>query len=530
MSCKDISLNKELGSGGYGKVYSFKRKNKKVPDRVIKVLHSKKTGKDGEEKYKSVKKFDSLVEVDTLFRLKSTTITKGLEIYSPGECSEIKSVAIEMEALKDFKNLINDNQIDPVRKILFIYRLAVAINCLHSKKILHLDIKPANMLYTLIDDIPYIKLSDFGLSHQVDNPELGFHTTTSFGTRKYKPPESLEVVRLSDSKYKKIGDDPFYDNFSSKLAFNYTSKFDVWSFGISAIYILESGNDKDSWMDNWDSMTYNEFCDEISDKFSSINKQATIEKVVLPLKLSSKTQSLLLDLLLKVFEINPAKRIGFENIVKHELFSETMFSKSKPITEVFTVKDRCRVENELICNYKQLTDSMVGGLRYIINIFKGPLKKYYARDLFFALDVYIRTIIASRTSNWTICKKTAILTTRIAFRYYYPRIDFVLEEHSDREYAPLEIKVIKLLKGNIRTTNLYDLAVYADQLKVFYDMMIANDFEGYDYYLTIDYEGLLDRVNRRYIIEERNKIITCEDFFKLKILNNDEYEKTQPGR
>ncbi|HOY91251.1 MAG TPA: protein kinase family protein, partial [Bacteroidales bacterium] len=282
MSCKDISLDKELGSGGYGKVYSFKRKNKKVPDRVIKILHNKKTDKDGEERFKPVKKFDSLVEIDTLFRLKSTTITKGIEIYSPGECPEIKSVAIEMEALKDFKELINETEIDPIRKVLFIYRLAVAINCLHSKKILHLDVKPANMLYSLVDGIPYIKLSDFGLSHQIDDTELGFHTTTSFGTRKYKPPESLEVVRLSQDKYKKIGDDPFYDDFSSRLAFNYTSKFDVWSFGISAIYILESGNGKDSWMDNWDAMTYNEFCDEISKKFSPQNKQTTIESFILP--------------------------------------------------------------------------------------------------------------------------------------------------------------------------------------------------------------------------------------------------------
>lgn len=332
---------------------------------MLKVLHNKITSK-GKSKYRSIKYFSSLLEIDVLFRLKTDCLTKGSNIYAIGDCSILNSVAIEMEALKDFKDFLFDNEIDPMQKILFMYKIATNIKCLHSRKILHLDIKPANMLYKIKNGIPLVKLADFGLSYQVDDPDLGFYSNNSFGSRKYKPPESLEVVRLSDDKYKKISDDPAYDKFYDSLSFNYTSKFDVWSYGISCLNILESGPDKNLMTDDWDDMSYNVFCDTIANKFSPTNKQATLENVISPLKLGDKTNRLLMDLLLKIFELNPEKRIGFKEIVKHRLFSETMFDKKTPINQVFK-DEKCGVEDELICNYEKFTPSMVGGLRYIIN-------------------------------------------------------------------------------------------------------------------------------------------------------------------
>lgn len=526
--CGNIELGDEIGSGGYGAVYSIKRKGRIDPNNVLKVLHDKKTVK-GKSKYTSIEYFGSLLEIDVLFRLKTDSLTKGSNLYTVGDCPILNSVAIEMEALKDFKDLIYDNEIDPINKILFMYRIATDIKCLHSKKVLHLDIKPANMLYKIKDGIPLIKLADFGLSYQVDDTDLGFYSSSSFGSRKYKPPESLEVIRLSSDKYKKIGDDPAYNDFYDKLFFNYTSKFDVWSYGISCLFILEAGPDKVLISEDWDDMTYNVFCDTIANKFSTTNKRATLESIILPLKLGNSTNSLLMDLLLKIFEINPEKRIGFKDIVKHRLFSETMFNKKTPINKVFKEEDKCGVEDELICVYENFTPSMIGGIRYIINIFKGPLKETYARDLFFALDIYVRIIIASRTEYWNVCKKTAILSIRMAYRYYYPRTDFILSGHSDKEYEPLEAPVLKLFKGSLRTTNLYDLAKHADHLKVFYDKMIENNYEGFNHYLVMDYQNLLREVDKNYIIENNNKIIKCKDFFTLKVISNKVYEKGQPG-
>lgn len=528
-SC-NITLNEKLGTGGYGKVYSIKRNGKVDKNSVIKVLHDKKKGDNGKDIYKNVRKFDSLVEIDVLFRFKSTTFVKGLKLYGPGDCYKrkdvpINSVAIELEALKDFKTLIYETNIDNIRKILFIYRIAVAIRCLHRKKILHLDIKPANLLYSDEKDIPYIKISDFGLSHQVDDIELGFNTNISFGSKKYKPPEILSVVRISNDKYKKISEDPHYDDFADKLFFNYTSKFDVWSFGISAIYIL----DGESMIEDWEEMGYNKFCDTIAEKFSTVNKRDTLEKIILPLKLAKRTEELLMDLLSKVLEINPEKRINFEDITNHRLFSDTMFAKKEPIKEVYSDVDKCGVKNEMICTYNKLKPAMIGGIRYIINIFKGPLDKLYVRDFFFALDIYIRIIIASPNNNWSVCKKTAILATRMAFRYYYPREELELDEHSNGDYAPLEIEVLKLFKGAIRTTNLYDLGECAEHLKVFYDKMIKNNYEGFNHYLVINYNKLFSKVRDNYIIEDTNKIINCKDFFRLEVLSNEEYEKIQPG-
>jgi serine/threonine protein kinase len=533
--CGSHILGKELGSGGYGIVYSVKKKNNKSTPTVIKLLCHKSSCTDNEESDEPVNKFESLIEIDVLFRLKSSSLVKGIELYEPSDCTNIKSAAIEMESLNDFRHLILSTKIDPMKKILFIYRMAVGIKCLHDNKILHLDIKPANVLYSSDAQTPFLKISDYGLSYQVDNIKLGFNTPKLFGTRKYRPPEISGAVKLSSSKYKKIYNDPNYSKQKdiNNIKFNYNNKFDIWSLGISAIYILQSSPDKETILDKWDDLNHNDFYENIKKMFSMPRKKIFLESVIRPLGLSENIEKLLLDLLMKILILDPARRLDIDEVIEHDLFKIAKIVPDHPskklhdvpikkaavaIYKLYEKEEFCEEEDQLICNIKPLTDTMKAGIKYIIAAFKGPLKNFYIRDLFFALDIYIRVIVACYSNSWAICRKIAILAIRIAFRYYNRSEDFELEKHNDESFALLEAPILKLFKGNIRISNVYDYTEYASELKVYFDKLIKEDYDAFNYYFVIDYTRFRKAIRRKYDLERQpSKVIYCEEFFNLEV-------------
>lgn len=105
--------------------------------------------------------------------------------------------------LKQTKNGFDEN-----RARFYIAQLILALECLHSNRILHRDIKPENLL---LEADGYCKLSDFGLSRQVPNhicDETG-------GTLTYMAPEIY---------------------FTSTHYHSYTS--DWWSVGIVTLEFL----------------------------------------------------------------------------------------------------------------------------------------------------------------------------------------------------------------------------------------------------------------------------------------------------
>ena len=69
-------------------------------------------------------------------------------------------------------------------------QIANGLGFLHSKNIVHRDMKPQNILVEeIIDGIPCIKIADFDLSRHIDT---GFETHemhSSFGTFAFRPPE-----------------------------------------------------------------------------------------------------------------------------------------------------------------------------------------------------------------------------------------------------------------------------------------------------------------------------------------------------
>jgi serine/threonine protein kinase len=66
--------------------------------------------------------------------------------------------------------------------------ICLGLHYLHERKIIHLDLKPDNVL---LDDSMVPKIADFGLSRLLSEEKSRMVTERIFGTRRYMAPEYL---------------------------------------------------------------------------------------------------------------------------------------------------------------------------------------------------------------------------------------------------------------------------------------------------------------------------------------------------
>ena len=69
-----------------------------------------------------------------------------------------------------------------------------ALNYLHSKNIIHADIKPENVLIHKSSTGRIVKICDFGLSLQMTGDKPYLEVTNYYGTYPYMAPEIRKVT------------------------------------------------------------------------------------------------------------------------------------------------------------------------------------------------------------------------------------------------------------------------------------------------------------------------------------------------
>ena len=178
------------------------------------------------------------------------------------------------------KNIIKVGSFDEPKSCKIFQQILSSLEYLHKNNICHRDIKPENIL---LDEYGDAKLSDFGLSRKFDNNEL---LKTPCGSPIYAAPEML-----LGKKYK-------------------GTNIDIWSLGISLYTML---------------------CGELPFEIDDENDMKTLVyniihgKYTIPDNLSPSCR----DLIQKILEINPDKRITIDEIKKHEWVNMFNFNYMK---------------------------------------------------------------------------------------------------------------------------------------------------------------------------------------------------------
>ena len=221
-----------------------------------------------------------LSETDLMKKLNHPNVTKILEMF---EDEEYILIAMEYINGGNLFSFVKKRRKLSEKTAKFLFRqIILGIKHIHSKKIVHRDIKLENILIDLNNNI---KICDFGIGRILKNEKQLLYDKC--GTPMYMAPEIL-----TSSKTKG------YEGYP----------VDIWSSGIS-LYIMLSGTLPFNLKNNESSdMSEESNHNNIELQYSIINKEPKkIEKI------SNEARDLLKGLLNK----NPRKRLTIEQILNH---------------------------------------------------------------------------------------------------------------------------------------------------------------------------------------------------------------------
>lgn len=198
LDIKEVTINKLLGSGGFGSVYEATYKNQKV---ALKQLHT-----NCKNKKAAMQSFKAETRHEVLSLMDHPNIVKTLAVASASSLDDEPCFLMEYVSTKTLQHLLHDQdeKFDDFRRIRIASQMARALVYIHQNGIVHLDLKPVNILMTSDGNC---KIADFGCCQYIeDHPNTPSRSYVT-GTFAYRAPELLK------------GEDPTY-------------KADVFSFGI----------------------------------------------------------------------------------------------------------------------------------------------------------------------------------------------------------------------------------------------------------------------------------------------------------
>ncbi|KAL3989516.1 Protein kinase domain family protein [Acanthocheilonema viteae] len=187
----DDKNNYRIGKGGFGTVFRHVYNNRDV---AIKQLYRCRHSSNAD--------FYSFCSELNAFRLPpSPHVVQTIAFTSFGISFQIVTEFIEG---KNLQQLINDDvwHVTPAQRLLLAFQVINGLVHCHSHLLLHLDVKPANIIVHVNGKI--CKLSDFGCSRIAVTSQNGLliandKTTNSvFGTITHKAPELLKGQKITD--------------------------------------------------------------------------------------------------------------------------------------------------------------------------------------------------------------------------------------------------------------------------------------------------------------------------------------------
>mgnify|MGYP001823726610 CR=1 FL=1 len=162
------TLNRELGEGGFGRTYLA---DDEILDRLVVIKTFKSSPSQGNELANIRKQF--LNEAQRLVQCYHPNIVRFYEFFIEDEVPYIVMDYIEGKTLDEI--VFPENPLSEATAIKYIRQIGEALKVVHSKGLLHRDIKPQNLI--LARDNDRVVLIDFGISREFNRDLIQTHTS-----------------------------------------------------------------------------------------------------------------------------------------------------------------------------------------------------------------------------------------------------------------------------------------------------------------------------------------------------------------
>ncbi len=193
-----------LGTGGFSKVFkAYDNEEQRLVAIKVAAVNS------GQEKFRLKK------EVDLIKKYKHPNIARYEDCYTfKNLAGEFDYGILQYYPLGNLLQLLERETLPDAEKQNILKGILTGLHVLHDNGIIHRDLKPQNILMGKEGGNYIPKITDFGISRELDKEESKIDTTSAAGTPSYASPEQLKA---SASIHKNT---------------------DLWSFGVIAFRLF----------------------------------------------------------------------------------------------------------------------------------------------------------------------------------------------------------------------------------------------------------------------------------------------------